>query len=153
MRESVYATLTGLTIVGVLLFGSDATVGEAFSSLILGISGIALAGFVAELVAFQISHSRPPDRPELLAMARTALGALGSASIPLAAIAMAALGWISIMLALQLSVGIYFATLIVMLLLAARRTRLGWRQQLVSLVLLLGLAVTVLVTLAIVHHH
>jgi hypothetical protein len=55
--------------------------------------------------------------------------------------------------ALQISVGIYFVTLAAVVLVAARRTRLPWRQQLVALAVLIGLGAVVVLVLVLAHGH
>jgi len=98
-----------------------------------------------------LTHRAFPPETELLAETKTAAGALGTAFVPLLTLCLVVPGWITIELALQLSVGIYFANVSVLLLLAARRTGLPRRQQLVALAVLVGLAVVVVVTLGVAH--
>lgn len=151
MREMVYAVMTGLAIVSAFQFEEHANAADAFWSLALGIVGISLAGFVAEVVAFQISNSTPPRGAELRSMMGIAGSALLTASPPLATLALAAMDAIDLGLALQLSVGIYFATLIVTVLVASRRAGLPRRSEMLALAVLIALAVAVVATLAIAH--
>jgi uncharacterized membrane protein len=154
VKERVYASFTGLAIVTVLaLDAAHASAVDSFLTLLAGIVGISIAGFVAEVIGYQIGHGMLPDRTELLTMVRIAAGAFGSASVALIALFAAWTGWLSIDVALQISVGIYFITLAVVALVAAHRTRLPWRQQLVALIALIGLGATVVLVLALAHGH
>ena len=154
VTERVYASFTGLAIVSVLaLNGAHASAVDSFLSLLAGIVGITIAGFAEEVIGYQIGHGKLPDRTELLTMARIAAGAFGSASIALVALASSWIGWLPIDSALQISVGIYFITLAVVALVAARRTRLPRRQQIVALAALIGLGAVVVLVLALAHGH
>jgi hypothetical protein len=153
VKERVYASFTGLAIVTVLALNARASAVDSFLTLLAGIVGISIAGFVAEVIGYQIGHGKLPDRTELLTMVRIAAGAFGSASVALVALASAWIGWLPIETALQISVGIYFITLAVVALVAAHRTRLPWRQQLVALIALIGLGATVVLVLSLAHGH
>ncbi|PXA68444.1 hypothetical protein [Cryobacterium arcticum] len=84
LKERIYASFTGLAIVVVIYSDVDHTAAlDAFLSLAVGIIGIAAAGFVAEVIAHQVTHTDTPSRADLRTMARISSGALASASIPL----------------------------------------------------------------------
>ncbi len=150
VRESVYTTFTGLALVAVSLFGGhEPSAAEVFVTVALGIVGITLAGLVAELIAELITHNDVSPRDKWADMAATAAGAIGTAALPLLALGPAALGWITIDLALQLSIGFYFVTIVVFLLAATWRSHLTKRQRLGSLGMLVGMAIVVLLALSV----
>lgn len=84
-------------------------------------------------------------------MARVSLGAIGSASIALVSLASAWLGLFELKIALQVSIGIYLLMLGLVALLAAHRTGLSWRHQLIALVDLFGLGAAVVIVLILAH--
>lgn len=152
LKERVYATFTGLAIVAALaLSGGHGEASDAFFALLAGIGGISAAGFVAEIVAFQVGNGQLPDLAELRTMLRIAFGALGSASVPLIVLAAAWIGWIDLELALRIAIGLYFVTLAAISLIAAWRTRLSWPQRLISLAVILGLGALTVLILVIAH--
>ncbi|MCI2959474.1 hypothetical protein MN032_17455 [Agromyces atrinae] len=154
LKERVYASFTGLAIVTVLALNAEhQSAVDAVVSLAAGIVGITLAGFVAEVIAFQVSHRTLPPRSEFLTMLRIAGGAIGSASLPFLALVSAWIGWISIETALTMSVGIYFVTLIGIALVAVLRTKLPPRQQLIALGAIIGLSALVVIVLIAAHGH
>ena len=151
-RERIYATFTGLAVLTVLSFEAEhLTAWQAAGSLLVAIVAISLAGFVAELVAYQLAHSALPHLSELRTMTLVAGSAFASASIPFVMLAGAAIGILPLALALQVGIGIYFGTLLVTTLVAAARTHVPWRQQLISIAMLLGLGVIVIVMLVLAH--
>jgi large-conductance mechanosensitive channel len=152
LREHVYATYTGLAVVAALAIGiHHATAVGAITTLLVAIVAITLAGFVSDLVSHQIAHGTSPKGPELATMASIALGALASASIPFVALAAAVFGLIPVELALQLSIGIYFVTLLVTSAVATARTATPMGQRLGAIALLLGLGAVVVLMLVIAH--
>ncbi|MET0589927.1 MAG: hypothetical protein ABWZ77_02010 [Naasia sp.] len=154
LKERIYASFTGLAVVTVLATNNEGTSpSNAFFTLAASILGISVAGFVAEVLSHQISHEGLPSARETRTMLRIAAGALGSASIPLIVLALSWAGWIELELALQIGVGIYLAVLATITLVASRRTRLPFRQQLLSLLFLVGLGVVVVGILAVAHGH
>lgn len=151
VKERIYASFTGLAILATLLIGEHPGASAAFFTLLAGIGGISIAGFVADVIAHQVTHEGSPDRHQFSTMLRTAGGAFASASIPLLALATAWIGLISTRSGIRIGLGIYFLTLTGVVLLAARRTRLGWRHQLIALASLTTLAVIVVVILVLAH--
>ena len=151
-KERIYASFTGLATLTVLALDAEHhTPGDAAVTLLVAILAISLAGFVAELGAHQLAHSSLPDRGQLRTMLQVAGAAIGSASIPFIALAAAMLGLLSLTSALQLGIVIYFATLLVVNLVAAARAHLAWRQRLISLSMLLALGVVVILMLVLAH--
>lgn len=152
VKERIYASFTGLAILATLLIGAEThSASGAFLTLLAGIGGISIAGFVADVIAHQVTHEGSPEPDQFRTMARIAGGAFASASIPLLALAIAWIGLITTRTGIQIGLGLYFFTLAGVVLLAARRTKLGWRQQLTALISLTALAVIVIAVLVLAH--
>lgn len=152
LKERIYASFTGLAIVSALSIGDDhGTAGDAIWSLAAGIVGITAAGLMAEVIAHQVGNGTYPTPLELLRMMRIALGAITSASLPFLVLAAAAIGAIPLAAALHIAIGLYFAGLIVVVLVAARRTRLPWRKQLLSAAVLVSGGIVVVAVLTLAH--
>lgn len=153
LKERVYATFTGLSVLGALLAGGHATPGQAFLELTVAIFAISIAGFLAEVIAHEVSHQRWPTSRELRTMARIALGALGSASAPAVVLLLATFGLIGLNFALWVGVITYAVTLVLIILLASRHMGLRPFQRLASSAMLLGLAFVVVTVLLLAHAH
>lgn len=154
LKERVYASFTGLAVVTTLWLNVDHTSARgAFSTLLISIVAIAVAGFVAELIAHQVSHAALPERAELGTMLGIAATALGSASVPLVTLLLAWLELIDLHLALRLSIGIYILVIGAISLLAVLRVRQPWGQRLIGLGALLLLGLGVVAVLAMAHGH
>lgn len=152
VKERIYASFTGLAILATLLIGAEThSASGAFLTLLAGIGGISVAGFVADVIAHQVTHEGSPEGDQFKTMLRIAGGAFASASIPLLALAIAWIGLIPPRTGIQIGMGLYVLTLVAVVVLASRRTRLGWRHQLVALVSLTTLTVIVLVILVVAH--
>lgn len=59
LKERVYATFTGLAIV-LVLRAHDPTPQDATYSLVIGVLGITVAGFAAEVIAHLAAHASLP---------------------------------------------------------------------------------------------
>ncbi|MFS0712525.1 hypothetical protein ABC195_01485 [Microbacterium sp. 2P01SA-2] len=153
LKERIYATVTGLAILAGLLTAEHVTVGESIFALVVGIFAIAAAGFVAEVIAHQIGHRQFPSGRELAVMARTAVVALGTASLPLLALLAALFDVIDLDTALIIGIIADAAVLVGVVLLASARTGLTVLQRLVASALLLGLVGVVAVALLLAHGH
>ncbi|MFC5789817.1 hypothetical protein EDM22_02975 [Agromyces tardus] len=154
LKERVYATFTGLAIVLVQQTNVEhITAARATLTLLVGIVAISAAGFVADVIAHLAVHAAFPDRAELGRMLRTAGSAVGSASVPLLVLALAALGVFELEGALRAASIVYLVTLGLLGYVAVRRTRVAWWKQLLALgaLVALGLAVVGLQQLA--HGH
>jgi hypothetical protein len=154
LKERVYATFTGLAIVLVQQTNVEhITAARATLTLLVGIVAISAAGFVADVIAHLAVHAAFPDRAELGRMLRIAGSAVGSASVPLLVLALAALGVFELEGALRAASIVYLVTLGLLGYVAVRRTRVAWWKQLLALgaLVALGLAVVALQQLA--HGH
>lgn len=152
LKEQVYASFTGLAIVTVFaLDPAHTTALDAMFTLLAGITGITIAGFVAEILSHLVTHRALPTRAEVRTMMRIAGTAIASASIALVTLCAAWLGLFSLGIALQVSVGIYLLTLGVIALAGAYRTGLPWRHQLVAFGGLVGLGAIVVAVLVLAH--
>lgn len=63
MKERIYATLTCLAILAAISATGHATPSDALLSLAVGVTGIAAAGFLAEVVAHQVAHQHGDRHP------------------------------------------------------------------------------------------
>ena len=154
LRERVYASFTGLAIVLVQLENVEHVEAvRATLTLLVGVVAITAAGFVAGVVAHVAVHGHYPDRDEIGRMLRVSGSAIASAVGPLVILALAALGVLDLEIALRIASILYLVTLVLVGLVAVRRTRAEWWKQLLALgaLLALGLAVVVLQQLA--HGH
>lgn len=153
LKERIYATFTGLAILGAISTVGHSTGWDAFVSIAVGVLGISAAGFLAEVLSHQVNHQTLPDRSELGVMGRIALSALGSASAPLVLLAVAGLGILDIELALQIGMAVYALTLVVIFLIASHRSGLRPMQRMLSSRLFVALALVVVAVLLIAHLH
>lgn len=153
LKERIYATVTGLAILAGLLTAEHVTASESIFALAVGIFAIAAAGFVAEVIAHQIGHRSFPRGRELAVMGRTAVVALGTASLPLIALVLALVGLIELDTALIIGIVLDAAVLVGVVLLASARTGLSVLQRFVATALLLGLVALVAVALLLAHGH
>ncbi len=149
LKERVYATFTGLAIV-LVLRGHAPTPQEATFALIIGVLGITVAGFAAEVIAHLAVHASAPDGEELRRMFRIASGAFASVGVPVVLLLLAWPGWLDLGVALQAATWVYLGTLALIGWAAVRRTKLRWWEQLLALaaLVLLGGVVIVLQLLA-----
>ncbi|WP_308798480.1 hypothetical protein [Agromyces silvae] len=154
LKERVYATFTGLAIV-LVQWGNvehlDAS--RATYALLIGIFGITVAGFVADVIAHMSVHAAFPNGAELGRMLRIAGTALASAFVPVVLLVLAWADVIGLEPALRSASIVYLATLAVIGYFAVRRTRLGWWQQVVALAILVALGGLVIVLQQLAHEH
>jgi len=153
LQERIYATFTGLAIVVAVDATGDGGAWQAFLTVLVGIIGISAAGFLAEVVAYEVGHRRLPSGAEVREMASIAGSALASASIPLIVIALSGFGLLGLELALRLAMAVYAATLVAIFLLAARSTGLRPVQRILSSAMFLVLALLVVGVLFFAHTH
>jgi hypothetical protein len=152
LKERIYASFTGLAIVVVIgMEPGHSSAVDALVTLAVGIVGIASAGFVADIIAHQVTHAAAPTRREIGVMARIAGGALASASVPLLALGSACFGWISLETAVLIGTVLYVVTLALIALLAVARTQLRFTQKLFSLLIMVGFCAVVVAVLLIAH--
>lgn len=151
LKERAYATLTGLAIVTTLALDGHHSPSDAMLTLAAGVIGITGAGIVAEVIAHQVSHGAYPSSRQLLRMLRIAVGALTSAAVPVLVLAAASLGLLHVTDALFITISLYFLSLVLLVLIAARRTRLSWRQQLASIAVLAGAGLVAVMVLVLGH--
>ncbi|WP_309105188.1 hypothetical protein [Microbacterium sp.] len=151
LKERVYATLTGLAIVTTLTLDGHHAPADAMVTLAAGVIGITGAGVVAEVIAHQVGHGTYPAPRDLARMLRIAIGALTSAALPLVVLTAATLGLLQVGDALLIAITLYFFALVLLVLIAARRTQLSWRQQLTSIAVLAGAGLVAVMVLVLGH--
>jgi hypothetical protein len=154
LKERVYATFTGLAIV-LVQYGNveHLTASNATYALLIGIVGITVAGFAADVIAHMSVHAAFPSGDELARMLRIAGSALASALVPLVLLVLAWADVIGLEPALRASSIVYLATLGVIGWFAVRRTRLGFWQQFVALAILVALGGLVILLQQLAHAH
>ncbi len=133
LKERIYATFTGLAILGALFANGTPLRRKRCCPSRWACSASRPPGFLAEVVAHLVAHQALPSSAEVRIMGRIALAALGSASLPLLVLALSWAGLLSLDLALWIGMGIYAATLVAVMLVAARHTGLTPVQRLVVL--------------------
>ncbi|MDR6905549.1 energy-converting hydrogenase Eha subunit H [Agromyces sp. 3263] len=154
LKERVYATFTGLAIVLVQAGNVEhLTARQATLALLVGIVGITVAGFVADIVSHLAVHAAFPSPAELGRMARVAGEALASAGVPLILLALAWLGVFELAGALRAASIVYIVTLALIGFLAVRRTHLEWWKQVLALAMLVGLGLAVIGLQQLAHAH
>lgn len=154
LKERVYATFTGLAIVLVQLNNAEHLVASnATYALLIGIVGITVAGFAADVIAHMSVHAAFPSGDDIARMLRIAGSALASAVVPLVLLVLAWTDVIELEPALRAASIVYLATLGVIGYFAVRRTRLGFWQQVVALAILVALGGLVILLQQLAHEH
>lgn len=143
-KERIYATFTGLAIVLVVGSAGHPDARHATLALVLGVLGIVVAGFVADVISHLAVHQHLPSGRDLRILLRISGGALSTVIVPGILVGLAWMGVMDLEAALTASAVVYVATLAVVGWFAVRRSMLVWWKQLVvlaGLVLLALLAV------------
>jgi cytochrome b subunit of formate dehydrogenase len=154
LKERVYATFTGLAIVLVQLNNAEHLLASnATYALLIGIVGITVAGFAADVIAHMSVHAAFPTGDDIARMLRIAGSALASAVVPLVLLVLAWTDVLDLERALRTASIVYLATLGVIGYFAVRRTRLGFWQQLVALAILVALGGLVILLQQLAHEH
>lgn len=143
-KERVYATFTGLAIVLVVSADDHPEADHAFFALVLGVIGIAAAGFVSDVVSHLAVHREFPSGPALGLELRIAGGALGTLITPGIMLLLAWLEVLDLDTALTVCSIVYIVTLAVIGWAAVRGAHLNWGQRLVALGILLALGLLVI---------
>jgi len=146
LKERVYATFTGLAILlAVQAHGAGHfNPTEANISLIIGVAGITLAGFVSDILSHLTVHRAFPNRREVAHLLWVAFGALGSLVVPGVTLALASFGVIDAEVSARIAISALIVTLAVIVLLAVRRTGLTLVKKLLAIVMLTALGVAVI---------
>lgn len=154
IKERIYATFTGLAIVLVQNSNVEHTsAARASITLLVGIVAIAVAGFVAELLAHLAVHATFPDRREFGRMLRLTSTAIASAAIPLLVLLLAVFDWIELGTALTIASIVYVAILGLIGYIAVRRTRAPWWKQVIALGILVALGGLAILIQQLAHGH
>ncbi|MGC5170668.1 hypothetical protein ACLQ2Q_08435 [Microbacterium sp. DT81.1] len=149
-KETVYASFTGFAIVVVILLDGHSEARQALGALVLGVLGIIIAGFVAEIVAHLAVHGVQHTGPEFALVAWTSAGGLGTVLAPALLLLLAATGVLPLAAALTATIIVYVATFGVIGWLAINGAPLAWWKQLLALggLILVGFGVVGLQALA-----
>lgn len=152
LKERVYATFTGLSILLVIHHDTEHSAGPASAAgaLLVGVFGIIAAGFLSDIIAHLAAHRSLPGGRELRHMLWISVGGLLTITLPLILLSLSAAGWLGFLTALDWSLGTYIATLAVIGYLAVRRAHIRWwsRVLLLSALMILGGVVIALQLLA-----
>lgn len=144
VREGVYASFTGFAIIVVIIWeqGHYSSL-HALVALVLGVLGIVVAGFMADLAAHLAVHGHQPYGDELKLLTKVAIAGLGTAVAPTLLLVLATQGVIDSQVALLGSVYIYLAIFAGLGWLAVSGSSLPWWKQLAALgsLILIGFAV------------
>lgn len=152
LKERIYITFTSLAVVlAMASHAEDLTPGEAARTLLIAVVGTLLAVFVADLVAYIAVHATTPDRAELSHMASVSTRALGVVALPLAFLALAAIGQWEVTAALRASTIALIVSLVAIGYLAVRRVRLPLHQRLIVLFAEFGLGIVVVLLELLAH--
>ncbi|QBR92327.1 hypothetical protein [Nocardioides euryhalodurans] len=149
LKERVYITFTALAVV--LALGSHAeSAGRAALTLLIAVTGTALAVLVADVVAHVVVHARLPTGRELGSMVRVSSSALASLLLPFVFLGLGVAGIWESDTALRAATIALVVALVAIGYLAVRRLQLPLLQRLVVLLaeVVLGLAVIALELLA-----
>ncbi|MCB8045713.1 hypothetical protein JM654_20960 [Microbacterium oxydans] len=126
---------------------------RASITLLVGIVAIAVAGFVAELLAHLAVHATFPDRREFGRMLRLTSTAIASAAIPLLVLLLAVFDWVGLGTALTIASVVYVAILGLIGYVAVRRTRAPWWKQVIALGILIALGGLAILIQQLAHGH
>lgn len=146
LRERIYATITGLSTVVILLgYAEETSAWSAASSLAVTMLGLWAASFVADLVAHTRVHGEPA-RWELRRMAYIAGQILETAFLPVAVIAMAGTGIWTVRTGLIIAIVLLVITQTVAASWAVGRSTLGIGRRLLIIaveVVLCGIVIAI----------
>ncbi|MFG6403091.1 hypothetical protein [Microbacterium sp. P04] len=151
LKERVYAAFTGLAIVLVTATSEHPEPDHAFLGLVLGVLGISIAGFAADVISHLAVHRSFPNRTEFGVMIAIAGSAVSTVFVPGIILALAWAGVFDLGGALRATMTVYIVTLAVIGWLAVRRSKLAWWVQLIALAMLLGLGLLVILLQTLAH--
>ena len=139
-KERIYATFTGLAILLVVESAGHPDAQHATLALLLGVLGIVVAGFVADIVSHLAVHQHLPDGRDMRILLRIAGGALSTVIVPGILLILVWSGVLELEGAIRASVIVYLVTLGLVGWFAVRRSLLPWWKQLLVLAVLIVLA-------------
>lgn len=134
LKERVYATFTGLAILLPLAgHAEELGAGTVAAALFIGVLGIALAGFLSDVIAHLSVHKNLPSRRELTLLIWVAIKAMGTVLVPLILLGLAGLDVMRVEAGVRASVWVLIVTLGVIGYFAVRRSGLPWWKQVLVL--------------------
>lgn len=143
MKERIYLSFTALAVLLSMRSHGPVAAGEALVTFTVTIAGMAVAIFVADMMAHLLRHRRLFRRAELRHAAEVSLGATGAVGLPFLFLVAAALGLWTVGTAVLAGCVALIAGLVVIGWLAAHRAHLPLWQRSVILLAEAGLAVLV----------
>jgi len=146
LRERLYGAISCLATLAVLTrYTADDTTGwSRMIDVTVTMGGLWAASLLADWVAHLAVHERAPRGVEWWRMVQASGQILQASLLPLLALATAGIGLFETDTAMWIAKWILVAELGVIALLAVRRTRLPWWQQIVTVLLLSGVGVLVI---------
>lgn len=141
LRERIYATLTGLSTVLILLgHAEDTSAGSAATSVAVTMGGLFAAALVADLVAHSAIRGDAPNRSQWRQIGSVAGQAVETAVVPVVVIALAGTGIWTVRTGLIIAASVLVLTLALIAVWAVRRTSfgIGKRIAIIAGELLLG---------------
>ena len=146
LRERLYGAISCLATLTVLTrYTADDTSGwSRMIDVAVTMGGLWAASLLADWVAHLAVHERAPRGVEWWRMVQASGQILQASLLPLLALATAGVGLFETDTAMWIAKWILVAELGVIALLAVRRTRLPWWQQIVTVLLLSGVGVLVI---------
>lgn len=144
LRERVYATFTGLSIVLVVAQSDHTDAEHALLALIIGVLGIVIAGLVSDVVSHLAVEGEFPHGADWIVLMRVAGGGLSTVLVPGTLVL---LGWLEVIplsTAMSAAAVVYIATLALIGWLAVRRSHTRWWERLAALGILIGLGLLVI---------
>jgi hypothetical membrane protein len=144
LKERIYVAFTALAVLIAIDSHGETSSLAALTTLLITVLGTVLAVLVADVLAQMTVHERVLTGAELRHVARVCLGAVGVVGLPIVFLVVGAFGALPAEWAIQLSIAALVLSLVVVGILAVRRTDLVWWQRLLSLTALGLVAVVVL---------
>lgn len=145
LRERIYASLTGVaTVMLLIIHADDETVTSAVVSVVIAMTTLWLASLVSEMLAHGVTSTGDDDRSAARRIAFTAGQSLELVTVPVGLILLSLTGVWSLRTSLILAVVALMGTLAIASIYAVRRSRLGWFARVLVVLVELGLGAIVI---------
>jgi hypothetical protein len=144
LKERIYVSFIGLAVLLALnVHAEDTEAVTAVASLVIAAVGAGLAGLISEIVAHLAVKGSLPDAAEMRFLVRVSSGSLATVVVPVVVLLLAALGVLSVPLALTVASWVMTVTLGAIGYIAVFRADLAWWKKLAVFVglVLFGLVV------------
>ncbi|MBD8465326.1 hypothetical protein IFU30_03500 [Plantibacter sp. CFBP 8798] len=125
VREGIYVAFTSLSVVLILAAHAEPEPAQALFAILVTGLGTVLAALTADVVAHLVVHDALFTRPEFRHACRSSLGALIVVVVPVALLLLASFGALATSVALWGSAMALVASLVIVMAMAIRGTRLS----------------------------